>query len=196
MPTTQIKSLEDAIAAIKDLQNFRREISSQNWDFRQRRIINAHPSVGENDYVVRKELIKFLPKVAESEEPLARGGASGIPNVTFSIWGEVPELTNVTPPCLINAGGTFRMSPVLVYGRCLVQPVIDFKCELYHNSFSTGAKTQILQSQFVILANEFYAIQNNITPGIVFSHLDWASLDTKVAQGISDLEIVVAMRIL
>ena len=51
-----INSLQEAQQAINDLQNRIDTIGAKNWDRRQTRIVNAHPSVEPYDYVVRKEL--------------------------------------------------------------------------------------------------------------------------------------------
>lgn len=49
-------SLEDAFKAIRELQSRIVYYDTDIWDFHQRRITNAHPSINDYDYVVRKEL--------------------------------------------------------------------------------------------------------------------------------------------
>jgi hypothetical protein len=55
-----ITSLQEAAQAINELQNRLDTATSKNWDRRQTRIVNAHPSVDPYDYVVRKELDERL----------------------------------------------------------------------------------------------------------------------------------------
>lgn len=187
-----IKDIRDAEAAIKQLQDRIAYYDSQQWDLGRRNIKNVHPSIDEYDVVVRKEL-KDLRGGGTVEEVEGEAAVSGIPNFTFSVWGIVPEQTDLTPPCLMNASG-FSLKPVLVYGRSLVAPTGDFKAELYHNAHPTGTKTQILNSQFTILSGELFATQSDINTSVIFRHLDWMSLDTKQSIDITDLEIVIAMR--
>jgi len=55
--TRQIRSLQDAAQAIRELQDALVEpLTRPHWDFHQRRIRNAKPSQLDYDYVVRKEL--------------------------------------------------------------------------------------------------------------------------------------------
>lgn len=56
----QIRSLEDATAAIQDLQDELDKITLNHWDRHQLRVVNAHPSIDLYDYVVRKELIDLI----------------------------------------------------------------------------------------------------------------------------------------
>lgn len=51
-----ISSLSDAQAAINELANRLDTLSTKNWDRKQTRIVNVHPSVDPYDVVVRKEL--------------------------------------------------------------------------------------------------------------------------------------------
>lgn len=189
-----IQSIRDAEIAIKQLQDRLAYYDSQQWDLGRRNIKNVHPSVDEYDVVVRKEL-RDLRGGGTTTEVEGSTAVSGIPNFTFSIYGTVPEQTDITPPCLFNATG-FRLKPVLVYGRCLTAPAGDFLAEIYHNDHPTGTQTQILNSQFTILDGELYATQNDINTAVIFEHLDWMSLNTKQSIGMADLEIVVAMRFL
>lgn len=189
-----IKTIRDAEIAIKQLQDRLAYYDSQQWDLGKRNIKNVHPSVDDYDVVVRKELKDLRGAPAEEVTVEGDGTLSGIPNITFCIDGVVPEAINLTPPALINGAGTVSLKPSFVYGRCLTVPFSDFKCELYHNRHPDKVKTNILNSQFTILAGEFFATSTDINTAVTFGHLDWASLDTKAAIDIADLEIVIAMR--
>lgn len=51
-----LTSLADAFKAIKELEDTVAYLTTKNLDFHQRQIKNAHPSIDDYDYVVRKEL--------------------------------------------------------------------------------------------------------------------------------------------
>lgn len=189
-----IQTIRDAEIAIKQLQDRIAYYDSKQWDLGRRNIKNVHPSVDDYDVVVRKELKDLRGGRVEEVTVEGDGTLSGIPNITFCIDGVVPEATNVTPPALINGAGTISLKPSLIYGRCLTAPFSDFRCEIYHNLHPVGTKTLITNSQFTILAGEFFAITTDINTAVTFNHLDWGSLDIKAAIDIADLEIVVAMR--
>lgn len=58
--------LEDAFKAIKELQERIVYYDTDNWDFHRRQIKNAHPSIDDYDYVVRKELKQGLEETTVS----------------------------------------------------------------------------------------------------------------------------------
>lgn len=51
-----ISTLQQAQAAINEILNRLDTLCVKNWDRKQTRIVNAHPSVDDYDYIVRKEL--------------------------------------------------------------------------------------------------------------------------------------------
>ncbi len=51
-----IKSLDDAQAALNELQDWKDKLTTAPWDFHGLRITNASPSVNANDYIIRSEL--------------------------------------------------------------------------------------------------------------------------------------------
>ena len=189
-----IQTIRDAEIAIKQLQDRIAYYDSKQWDLGRRNIKNVHPSIDDYDVVVRKELKDLRGAPAEEVTVEGDGTLSGIPNITFCIDGVVPEATNLTPPALINGAGVVSLKPSFIYARCFTPPFSDFKCEIYHNPHPTGTKTLITNGQFTILAGELFATSTDINTAVTFNHLDWASLDTKAAIDIADLEIVIAMR--
>ncbi len=61
-------ALEDAFKAIKEIQERIKYYDTDLWDFHQRRITNAHPSINDYDYVVRKELRDFTKETTVNIE--------------------------------------------------------------------------------------------------------------------------------
>jgi len=61
-----ITSIQEASQAINDLKNIVDTLSVKNWDRKQTRIVNAHPSVELYDYVVRKELLEHIGGVQQN----------------------------------------------------------------------------------------------------------------------------------
>jgi hypothetical protein len=61
-----ILTIQEAQQAINELQNRLDTAETKNWDRRQTRITNAHPSVDPYDYVVRKELDAISPTIVQS----------------------------------------------------------------------------------------------------------------------------------
>ncbi len=58
--TRNLTKLEDAFKAIRELQDEITTLTTTNLDFHRRQIKNAHPSIDDYDYVVRKELKQGL----------------------------------------------------------------------------------------------------------------------------------------
>jgi hypothetical protein len=102
-----ISSIQEAQQAINDLYNRIDTISSKNWDVRKRRIVNAHPSVDDYDYVVRKEL----------DEKTTLQTVSGVGTIydkaTFGIGIDTGAVvgTNVCPPYIAS----FNLNPIVCY---------------------------------------------------------------------------------
>lgn len=93
-----INSLSDVQAVINEFANRLDTLSVKNWDRRQTRITNAHPSVDPYDYVVRKELDSL------------KGGAStvvasGVNKATFGL-NDATVGNDKTPHYFVRASGT------------------------------------------------------------------------------------------
>lgn len=74
-----ITSLQEAAQAINELQNRLDTVNSKNWDRRQTRIVNAHPSIDPYDYVVRKELDE------RAQTTVVQGTGTGYEKVVFGV---------------------------------------------------------------------------------------------------------------
>jgi len=82
MATRQIRSIEDAAQAIKELQDQLIEpLTRPHWDFHQRRIRNAKPSQLPYDYVVRKELRQGA--FVEIDEAFGEGEGGEVASVFY-----------------------------------------------------------------------------------------------------------------
>lgn len=154
-----IKSLEEAQQAINELQNRIDLISSKNWDFHQRRIVNAHPSVDPYDYVVRKELDQIGGK---SSEIIDQG--LGYKDCVFGlgIAGNIVVGTDVCPHFI----SAYVLQPEICVAKVKVAPqgaAIQIQC--YQNGvtpiFTTvlslpAASTAVVQKlDFAIKRIEF-----------------------------------------
>lgn len=74
-----ITTIQEAQQAINELQNRFDTIGAKNWDRRQTRIVNAHPSVDPYDYVVRKELDE------KAQTVVAQGISTSYEKVVFGV---------------------------------------------------------------------------------------------------------------
>ena len=75
------------------------QVTTQVLDFHQRRITNAHPSIDDLDYVVRKELRKLQEDLLKKVTAL--GGADTETHV-FGVSGQVIVITNGFPPLIFE----------------------------------------------------------------------------------------------
>lgn len=112
-------NLEDAFRAIRELQEELDKITLKNWDFHQRRIVNAHPSVDDYDYVVRKELREF----EGGGETTLVGGTTGIGGEYIRTFGYGIASNLVTgvdllPPLIV----TWPSTLLKIYAKCKVAP--------------------------------------------------------------------------
>ena len=112
-----ISTIQEAQQAINDLYNQLDLIQSKNWDIRQRRIVNAHPSVDPYDYVVRKELLQGV--ASEVKESITE---AALDKCTFGVGinSLVVTGTNVCPPYIVarKSGLTAKYTLAVVGTPC------------------------------------------------------------------------------
>lgn len=141
-----ITSISEAQQAINELYNRIDTLSVKNWDRRQTRIVNAHPSVDPYDYVVRKELdaIKGGSEVV---------GVTGDTEVhVFGVSGAVSVVTNGFPPLIFE----HSVSLIALHTCFNVAPTgTDFHADIRLRS--TGLS--ILNSQIVIPASSTAVVE-------------------------------------
>lgn len=98
-------ALEDAFKAIREIQERIKYYDTDIWDFHQRRITNAHPSIDDYDYVVRKEL-RDLNKKTEVQIQSDRPNAAVIGDRYLRTFGygisrNLVTGTDLLPPLII-----------------------------------------------------------------------------------------------
>lgn len=119
-----IKTLEDVEPAIKQLDDRLRIFEAQTIDFHQKRVTNAHPSIDDYDYVVRKELVGLKGK-----ETVVQGGSG---DTTINITGgrffrtigagvnsNLFVSVDIAPPLIIGINCTLEK----IFFKCKVPPV-------------------------------------------------------------------------
>lgn len=62
----QIRSLDDARSAIVDIYKFMARMETKDINLHGRRIVNAGPSRGTSDYVIRTELAHEVSNLVEN----------------------------------------------------------------------------------------------------------------------------------
>jgi hypothetical protein len=77
------------------------QVTTQDLNFHQRRITNAHPSIDDYDYVVRRELRKLQEDLLKKVTTIGGGGADTETHV-FGVSGDVALCTNGFPPLIIQ----------------------------------------------------------------------------------------------
>jgi hypothetical protein len=95
-----VNVLGDINSVLRELFNFKDAYTTKNIDFSQRRIINAHPSVDDYDYVVRKELHDLVGGSVTPRNIKRSGISAAYDKITFGlgIGRSVAVGTNATPP--------------------------------------------------------------------------------------------------
>jgi len=96
----QVNKLEDVNDVLRELFQFMDAYTSRNIDFRQRRVINAHPSIDDYDYVVRKELIDTIGGAVTPRSVTSGTTRSSFDKITFGLGiGRSVEVGDyATPP--------------------------------------------------------------------------------------------------
>lgn len=92
-------SLDDAFNAIRVLQARISYYDTSNQDYNQRQIKNAHPSIDDYDYVVRKELKGLGETINSNIAPIM---APSVGNNIFTCRAILPGLQAVTTDILAN----------------------------------------------------------------------------------------------
>lgn len=112
-----IKTLQDAEIVIRDLHNQLDKFRSENIDMSKRRVVNAHPSRDDYDYVVRKELQEATTQVVTQQQ------STNTPkrySIVFSSNPVVLPGQPATPPYIIKFPGRPIQVSVLT-----LQPTFD-----------------------------------------------------------------------
>lgn len=167
-----IKNIEDANHALRELFDFYDNLRNRNYDLHRKRIINAHPSIDDYDYVVRKELIdtigeaftaRGIPK-RKGNQPTVITPPGGPPpstttptvrydKITFGIGiGRSVEVgDDVTPPYIWTNSSNGK--PKIIAAAANIPPIgDDLEFDILHNgsnfiSFSlpqgTGSKVVV-----------------------------------------------------
>lgn len=113
----RVSNFDEVNDALRQLFALRDSLLVLNVDWHQRRIINAHPSVDDFDYVVRKELhdlvgggktahpVRASSVVAANYDKITFGAGVGIPIIVGS---------NITPPYVWSNNRTGRPSIIFL----------------------------------------------------------------------------------
>lgn len=132
----RVKDWDELNSALRDLYLFRDLMITANVDWHQRRIINAHPSVDDFDYVVRKELIDRLGDF-KTPRSLITSSAKLFDKITFGIGVGTPAVVGsyVTPPFVWSNSKSGR--PAMIFLCANTSPVgADFKVDIRKNDSS------------------------------------------------------------
>jgi len=128
-----INSLSDAQAVINELANRLDTLSVKNWNRKQTRITNAHPSVDPYDYVVRKELDERIGGTTTTV-------AGGERKATFGL-NDASQATDKTPHFFVLYSGT----PTSLRANAKVAPTgSDLILTLKQKTSETGDWVELL----------------------------------------------------
>ena len=153
-----ITTLQEAAQAINELQNRFDTISAKNWDRRQTRIVNAHPSVDPYDYVVRKEL-------DQTRDIIQSGPTNDTEVHVFGASGMVYIVTSGFPPLIFE----HSVNLVSLLTCFNVAPIgSDFHADIRLRS--TGLS--ILNSQIVIPAGSTSIVEYTSFAKSIFAKND------------------------
>jgi len=195
MSLRRVNNFDEINASLRELYEFVDLWRTYNVDFRQRRIINAHPSIDDYDYVVRKELIdrigggltprKLFPGEAGVATPAK---ASNWDKITFGIGiGRSIEVgSNATPPYIWTNSRKGRAK--IIAAACNIPPQGD---DLIINIMRSGA----LISELTIPENVApQQVVHSTTQDIILDRYDIVTCNvsqTGDEEGGRDVEIVV-----
>lgn len=103
-------SIQEVQSAINEIYNRLDTLSVKNWDRKQTRIVNAHPSVDLYDYVVRKELLEATGK--STIENVTEGSSN---KCTFGLGINSLVLVgnNQCPPYIVARRSGLKLNYVL-----------------------------------------------------------------------------------
>lgn len=133
-----IRSLEDAQAAIREIDDFISYWRTENIDFKRRRIKNASPSEDLYDYVVRKELDEVKEYIVSEGGGLTKEFYS----VVFSNDGRAAKESPASAGYVVQRDS----SPVRVTFLALkVEGSVDFEF-----NFMQNYTNQVLSSNVVV----------------------------------------------
>jgi hypothetical protein len=135
-------------------------VTTRVLDFHQRRITNAHPSIDDFDYVVRKELRRLQDELTKRLEVGPNTEIHG-----FGVSGNVYVATNAFPPLIFERPATLTR----IMACFNVAPVgADFHADIRLRS--TGLT--ILSSQIVIPDGSTAIVEYNTFGKSTFSKDD------------------------
>jgi len=123
MSVRSLTTLSDCIRAIKEMDDTLTNLTTRNLDFHQRQIKNAHPSIDDFDYVVRKELSDLIGG-GKPAINISGGGAGNFYLRTFG-YGVNRDLTTGTdllPDLIIPFPSTTLLK---IFAKCKVAPTGD-----------------------------------------------------------------------
>ena len=123
-----VNTLDDARISIRELDSRLNKLETGNQDFHRRRIVNAHPSVDDYDYVVRKELLQPVQNIVSINPPGGTGSGGGgggsnknfdIRTFGFAIGRDLETGSDLLPP-LIIPWTDCKLEKI--YAKCKVPP--------------------------------------------------------------------------
>ena len=99
----QVRNLEDAQVAIRELYSLFDKLNSKDIDMSKRRVVNASPSKEPYDYVIRKEFIdlKKQVQVTKSVDTVTPGGIVNF-SIIFNSYGRVVSAPLASPPYIFQ----------------------------------------------------------------------------------------------
>ena len=131
MASRIIKTLQDAQAAINELQDWKDKLATASWDFHGLRITNAGPSKDANDYVIRSELTAPPPAIGSSNDVYTAVFTSDAPTdsdiLPAYIAGTNRDGTIIQVWCRTKgppSGGNFSIDPSINNTKLLTTPLI------------------------------------------------------------------------
>lgn len=194
MAIRRVTNFDQLNDALRELFQFADTLSTRNINLTKRRVINAHPSIDDYDYVVRKELHDLVGGgVAGRRKPTTT--AKTYDKITFGIGiGRSIEVgSNATPPYIWTNVANGRPDIVAMAANTpptVTDLIIDIKkngtsiflADEYTFPASTAARTVVHDSSSIFKSN------------LLFTRYDVFSLDVlQTGSGVAggEIEIVV-----
>lgn len=148
-----INTIQEAQQAINDIYNRFDTILTKNWDVRQRRIVNAHPSVEPYDYVVRKELTGGITQAVQQNITEA-----ALDKCTFGVGinSLVTTGSNVCPPYIVaRKSGLIAKYVLAVVGTPCTGSNIQVQLKLESSTILTSPLIIPVESIVVVEKTDF-----------------------------------------
>lgn len=150
-----IGTIEDAAREIKFLQNQLNLLRTKNIDISKRRIINASPAIGDNDYVIKSQLDDIdvsVPAAVTNITEITEITGESIQQLDFFISHTIAILTNASQQIYLASDFTVGSFLIAVKSPALGGP-IDFKLKVDAIEVLIGTLLQDAVSSGVVTAD-------------------------------------------